>query len=264
VKPNTLGEMLWAMEANSLGKFQTALKEHGVSGETLNSMHLEHVSRYFKPWPNWVFNIAAEVFGVHFPSISKQTFIAVLKNIHWFIFEAPIHGASTTHPPFSLPPDFRNDLLRFIGHMEKHLDLFSIQISEIEALQLSSSERLELQKIKMERKENIERFQKALCNYLFKKGNITENVEVIVDAKRATLDSKGRIRESPATKMYLTILKSWPEVESLSGPKELCQFLSPFLGTKSGIANQERVKKLVQRMGIVFVPELSRDIRGTS
>ena len=101
MKPNTLGEILWMIEADSMRRFDAALAEHGVSEEKRNSMRQEDFSRWYQPWPDWVLNIGAEVFDVHFPSVSKQTFISILRNIHWLIFEVKIEGESAQPPPFN-------------------------------------------------------------------------------------------------------------------------------------------------------------------
>ena len=146
----------------------------------------------------------------------------------------------------------------------KHFDSPQTQISEVKIAQLSPEHRLEIEQSKAERSKNHDAFAKALFQLLQKKAYPFEKMAVITDAKRNTLDSMGRPREKSSTLIYMEILKNWPEIESQTGPKELCHFLTPLLGNKSGIANQERVKKIVQRMGIVFRPKLSIGNQGTS
>lgn len=252
------------MQADQLRRIELSFQQHGVSEAKLKSIRLQDLLRYFEPWPDWVFNIGAEVFAVHFPSVSKQTFTAILKNIHWLIFEAKIKGECSPPPPFNLPPDFENEFLRFMGHMSKHLDILEEQLLGIDTAEISPELRLKIDKLRAENPKKRKKLAKLFLNYLAKRGNQIDTIGVVLDANRATLDSKGRIRETRATAIYKKILFSWPEVESLAGTKELCLFLEPLLDSNDALVNLERVKKIVQRMGIVFRPKLSIDIQGTS
>jgi len=81
----------------------------------------------------------------------------------------------------------------------------------------------------------------------------------LLKAENGTFDDQGRLRDTSATEIYKRILESWPEVELFSGTAELCDFLAPVLGSGGHAARDERVKKIVTRMGIAFRPHLSRD-----
>jgi hypothetical protein len=76
------------------------------------------------------------------------------------------------------------------------------------------------------------------------------------NAKQNTFDKQGWLRETTLTRIYGEIVENWPEIEELSGPTALCNFLSPVLkgNDNSPEMRLDRVNKICQRMGVRFQP----------
>ncbi len=217
--------------------------------------------RFFKPWPEWVLRVATEVYSVNFPTINKKTLFECFKFIHWLILEAEILSDTLKMPDFKFPTDVKDELFRLIGHGQKHMVLLDSRIAEVDASIFSPESQIELQSLKAEIKESKTDFSDIFFGLLKRLPLETQVAayELIAAASQSTLDKEGRRRETTATPIYEKLLESWMEVELLSGPAELCELLDPVLKGGDCVSKLDRVKKIVNRIGIEFAPKLSRD-----
>ena len=96
-----------------------------------------------------------------------------------------------------------------------------------------------------------------IANFLKEKPSYLVEFQIgFVRALHNTFDQYGSQKETPLTPVYKKILSDWPEIELFSGPKELCEFLSPMLGNQHFEDKYERVKAICKRMQITFSPSV--------
>jgi len=257
-KANTLAEILRFGLEKKLPALRRSLNKEKIDPKK-RDIFLRRWMRLYAPWPEWVLRVATEVLVVHFPRVQRKTIFEGLKAIHWLFFEAKIHDDSEP-PQFDFPPDLRNELVRLFGHMEKHMEELGKQIEELkkELLKVKLPERSDEieQKIKPKWQNDYKRMGDLFLDFLKRKPpeEHLPTMETLLIANKATFDEEGRARDTTATAIYRKILESWEEVELLSGPEQLCDFLDPVLGHGDAEAKLDRVKHIVRRMGIVFHP----------
>lgn len=252
----TLAEMLGLASIHSL---KTGLQTLPVSDEMKADLVRSH-ARWFQPWPDWVLKVMAEIFAVYYPRVRKKTVIDCLTGFRWFFFEARRHGPKVPFPPLEFPSDLAADLMGVFGHSLCHSQQVTDEIAAFEARDLTAAQYQKLEEIKAEIKKLDNRAWRRWRDYLEARteANTFAMLEQVVEAKKATLDAEGRLRETPATAIYRRIFLEWPTVESLSGPTELCRMLNPMLGNSSFEIKVDRVRKLCSRMGIVFAKSCQR------
>jgi hypothetical protein len=210
--------------------------------------------RIYEPWPEWVLRIAAEVLVVRFPRVRKKTVCGVLKVIHWFFFEAALHGAPTPKPQLAFAAGIERDLWSMFGHLTAHDAAIGRRIEDLKSSTKNPNLLAQLEEFRASRADSSRQAWAAFVRYLEAKPEFPTALAATVDANRATFDGEGQLRETTLTPIYEKILENWAEVEAMSGPTELCRFLDPLLGNADQEKKFDRVKKLCRRVRVMFRP----------
>ena len=219
---------------------------------TIRETILNNFLRFFEPWPDWVLRIAAEVDGVYAPTISKTLLYDCFRLIHTFFFELRLDGTSPRES-VSIPKIDASTLGAGMGHA-----FVVAQVVERQALELAQAGVLSPEKLLeyQTRAKPPEALKKALTNYIDARSlsDFIEFSNALANARARTLDKRGQFRTTTATDVYAAILSDWPTVETMTGPTELCTFLSSRLvGSQNDPAFKlDRIKKICRRMGIKF------------
>jgi len=208
--------------------------------------------RRFDPWPDWTLRIWAEVLHVDMPTIPKHTIEDALRLGHFFLMEAKMDGSNKELLP-KMPKINPKNIGALVGHcFASALNVNNIIEAARDKIPADQFEQLS-QEASLEKLQ--EKVAPAVAEYLNAKPTaFIEFQEGFSEAQRKTFDKHGSRKETPLTPIYEKILSDWPKVESLSGPKALCENLSPLLGNQDFEDNYERVKKICQRMEITFKP----------
>jgi len=225
--------------------FKAQLQNSGVPKET-EILVWERISRFFEPWPDWVFRIAAQVFHVQYPTFSKAKIYDVLRSIHYFVFFTTLEDFDDFES-FPEPEIISEVLGAFTGHAMAHLER---ETNASETLSADKSEGVEALKKSMDSMGNT-------AAKLFKKWPETFLIfqQSLIEAEDKTFDRRrGVPKETPLTPIYRKILYNWRIIESLSGPRALTEFLSQDLGNQHIEDKYERVKAICKRMQITFKP----------
>lgn len=212
--------------------------------------------RSFEPWPEWVLRIASEVHHVSFPKIPTDTIFDVLQCFNFYLTKAKLDGSNQAEFP-KMPTISAGDCGAMFGHMAALISDYRKQVDEARKEGLLSRK----SHAYYSKGFSIETFQQemspAVCEFFrIRPAAIVEFNLAFAKAMNETFDEMGLLRETTLTDIYRKILSEWPEVEGLSGPTALCEYLDPLLTGSGNDPEQklDRVKKLCRRMGIVFVP----------
>jgi hypothetical protein len=215
---------------------------------------LTRFARRFDPWPEWVLNIGVEILKVYLPTIEKPALRSLVKCVHALFFELRLDD---TTPPGTIPaPQLDTEIL---GALWGHMTAFSEDCHK-KVVQLADEGVITPEKsVEFEKRvEPPPHVNEAFAYYVNARGvtDLAKVAEAMAKAKGKTFDEQGGLKETSATKIYRAIFADWPDVESLAGPTELCNFLMPVLqGSRNDPELKlDRVKKICMRMGIVFRP----------
>jgi hypothetical protein len=211
----------------------------------------ESISRFFEPWPDWVFRVFSEVYHVGFPTFSKETIENAFRAVHSFVFFTKLEDFDFFG--FVIQAEAINRVCgQIMGHGMAHLERESQAVSKM----VSSDEKLkQIEEYKLQKM----RLAEAVANQLKRcPEESSAFLKALIMAEPKTFDENGAPKEFPLTPIYRKILYNWRIVESLSGPKALTDVLSQDLGSQHIEDKYERVKKICQRMQITFNP-VSRD-----
>jgi hypothetical protein len=208
--------------------------------------------RHFDPWPDWVLRIAAEVCHVHLPTISKEAIEDALRFVHFFVFVARLDGSSKEQMPKM--PDLSPKMMGALGG---HTLAIALKLREKFEAARSTVPADKLEEISKE--VSLENFQSeiapAVAEYFKAKPSAFIGFqEGFSEAKSKTFDKHGSRKETLLTPIYERILSEWPEIECLTGPKALTEYLSPLLCGQDFEAKYERVKAICKRKRITFKP----------
>lgn len=205
----------------------------------------DRISRYFEPWPDWVFRVAAEVYHVGFPTFPKDKIEGAFRAVHSFVFFTKLENVD--YFGFLSEPEAINKALGgFAGHGMAHLERESKAVADMSPSdeKLTQIEAYNFYRVRMTNfiSEQLKVWPEDSCVFL----------KALIMAEPKTFDVNGGLKESPLTPIYRKILYNWRHVESLSGPTALRDYLSPMLGNQHDEDKLERVKKISQRVGITF------------
>jgi hypothetical protein len=213
---------------------------------------LRHTVRYFDPWPDWVLGMIIEILRVHVPTIPKSTINDTVRFVHNFIFAYKLDG-STPKDLFKIPEFGAPQVGASLGHLAALAEKLLLRVTtEFEQNSISSedyksyADSLSLERMQIETQPYMELIPTGLFEFAVGFAN----------AKQNTFDKQGWLRETTLTRIYGEIVENWPEIEELSGPTALCNFLSPVLkgNDNSPEMRLDRVNKICQRMGVRFQP----------
>lgn len=212
------------------------------------------VMRFCEPWPDWALRVYAEIIEVKIPTVPKAIILEHLRFLHFFIFDVEIHGKEMGKIPH-IRGDSGKVFAAIAGHVFEHFE------KALKDGKLTPTKTAENSAAGNEAPEvwTMEKFQKTFVPSILK--SLQFSPEKFLDfnsafntARKNTFDKKGFPKESPLTPIYRKIFWNWPEIEQMSGPKALCEYLSPHLGHQHPDEKYERVKKICQRMQIAFKP----------
>ena len=249
------------------GVFKAVLKPHvrEIVGASLkpNFEAAEYrLDRFFRPWPKWVFRLAAEVWHVQCPTIPKEAFIQTLRLLHVCMF----HRLTTSQNDIRSPDwskvgdrfDFR--VLPFIhsaflGHALEHIKAEQAELDKLRAAGLISDKDY-AERISVMSPERVEEMLKR-CFSAWSQDegvSLTELIKTFENARAKTFDKNGALKQTQLTPIYRAMLYNWMTVERMSGPKELSNFLTPYLKgkSKSATGEQARIATLCSRLGVKF------------
>lgn len=257
----TLADMVRALSEDSNRRVIATLDQAKAKGECNEFQHrmmmqaLDEKMRFFRPWPDWVLRVAAEVWAVRFPRIPKQAIYDCFTFVH-HIFFCPIRGEVTAHPEWTFFSDLPGLVHAMLGHMQAWRSRSRQLVAELEAGPQSPSQQATLNETKKKLEKLDAEFEKAVWNYIEAKRTRGDEVFAMMEdvgkAKRATFDKRGEPRVTTATPIYEKILAEWIKVESLGGMKELVALLDPVLGRRTWEQKYQLVKKLCQRVHLQF------------
>jgi len=225
-----------------------------------NERFCKRVVRYCKPWPEWVLRIAAEVLAVRFPTVKKQTLFDCLRWLLFLAVEARIDQSNFE----SVPPAPKVDD-RFMGAVAGHLLAHFIRHEPI--LRAAASQTPAQDKpgepAKPDQKQSVptldelqQQFVPTIAGYFndFPIGFLDFN-SALAEAKANTFDKAGNVKDKHRTPIYRKILSDWVEIEGLSGPKELTDYLGPkLLNDPEFERRYDRVKHICSDFKITFQP----------
>lgn len=242
----TFGEMFRRLEEGACERTR------GYLPPDIHEKIWRHMFRYFDPWPDWVLRIAAEVLHVQLPTISKPAIQDALRFVHFIMLEARFDGSNKAAMP-KLPELNPSIMGALVGHGLAYSHHIRKRIEELK--DVVPAERLE----EISNQASLDKFHKkvvpAIGKYLQQKPeSFVEFQAGYGHAERNTFDKHGSRKETPLTPIYEKILSDWPEIECLSGPKALTEYLSPLLGNQDFEDKYERVKAICKRMRITFKP----------
>ena len=212
--------------------------------------------RRFHPWPDWVLRIGAEVIAVEFPTIPKNHREEMLRQIHTSVFGCRPHQAPPA--PVTSWDSYLSIFGAMFGHTVAHAEAELGELGRIVAKEEESPEkRVEYFK-RIMRAAEMRSLNCSVSDFIqIHPGCFVSLSEVVTKAKSNTFDSEGRPRATTLTEVYRLLFNDWPTVEAMSGPTELCAYLDRLGLLVGGIDDPEnkldRVKKICQRMGIVFL-----------
>jgi hypothetical protein len=225
-----------------------------LSIPTLDERFSQRFPRYCKPWPVWVLRIATEVLAVRFPTIQKIKIFETLLALHYIALEFRLDGTNwDDRPPWSGVDE------KFVGAMAGHFLAHFLRWEFLTQDPQEKNSRALVVAAPQGKRPSLEDFEKRFVPILadhFKKfpAAFLDFQSAFAEAKDVTFDQFGFKKETPLAPIYLKILADWTEIECLSGPTALTEYLSPMLGNQEFEKKYERVKKLCQRMGITFPP----------
>lgn len=206
--------------------------------------------RFCEEWPDWALRAGSEVIHVYVPTIQKQTILETLRWINHLVFVARIDGNEQTPMP-NLPNFTPEHLGAIVGHalaLALHMnELFEESKDILSPDQIAKySEKLSLEKFQNEMSPFVGEVLKVkpLAFIDFQKG--------LANAQRNTFDKHGKFKETPLTPIYREIFSNWPEIERMSGPKELTHFLLKDKRNADFYAAYDNVKMMCSRLGITF------------
>lgn len=242
----TIGEIIRQAKLASLERLRPALPPE------LQELASPRTLRYWEEWPDWVLRVAAEVFHVDVPTISKAEILETLRFVNFFVFVARIDGGPS--PTLLKFPDPNP---RTFGALVGHGVAMMMDLRQLfeEARGRIPEARLE----EFRKRASLEDFQCEIAPLVadYFKAEPTAFMAFqagFSDAERNTFGKGGTRKETPLTPVYRKILDDWPEIEGLSGPKALTEYLSPLLGNQDFEDKYERVKAICKRMRITFKP----------
>jgi hypothetical protein len=216
--------------------------------------------RVFRPWPKWVFRLAAEVWHVRCPTISKDTFSESFRVINAIMFRCSVDRVrswsvvSSTIDRIDLHA-MHVVLASFIGHSVEHFESARKKLNALrQAGQLSEKDYAE-QLETLSRCSIEPAIREMFATWSKEPGaNPLDLTRALENARRQTFDRDGNLKETPLTPVYEVMLSNWIRVENMTGPKELLNFLSPEFKGSMEDAEREvgRIATLCSRLGVRF------------
>ncbi|GEM_PF-2967144 len=218
--------------------------------------------RFFRPWPKWVFRLAAELWHVQCPTVPKETIVQTLRLLNICLFRCPTDVSSEQRAKAWFDAFDRTDLrvlpfvhAAFMGHALEHLKAEQIELNKLRAAGLISAEDY-ADRISTFSPERVEEMLRD-CFASWGKDedlNLSELIRVVEEARAKTFDKNGGLKETQLTPIYRAMLYNWMTVERMTGPKELSVFLTPQLKgkSKSATGEQARIATLCSRLGVKF------------
>jgi hypothetical protein len=218
--------------------------------------------RVFRPWPKWVFRLAAEKWHVDNPTISKEIFFETFRVLHVMLFRCPTNPTAESFPisrrnifdrtNFDVLPIV---LASFFGHAFEHLAAFRRKLDAKRAEGLISAEEYE-EAMKASSPESLEdAFRQTFAQWTQDKNvQPTELFRAVEIARRKTFDRHGHTKETPRTATYRVMLSNWIIIEKMTGAKDLTHFLSLHLKDYEnyGLKEQASVATMCSRLRIIF------------
>ena len=246
-QPSTLGQ---AFKNLYKSKLDVALSKYPAEKRP----NMEDFYRHFDPWPRWVLKIGVEVLRVSFPKVSKSVIEESLQCFNFYLLTAKIDGSNRNEAP-PIPKLSGHDFGAILGHMTAHMKHGNEKAGEAREKNLLSDKESKHYATEF----SLDTFQNeiapVICSFL--KLRPTETVEFGLSFSAAcgnTFTKHGGEKETPLTRIYRKIFSDWTEIENLSGPKALTEYLSELLGNQEFEKKYERVKVICKRMGITFKP----------
>jgi hypothetical protein len=224
--------------------------------ELLDESFSRHLLRFYEPWPDWTLRIAAEVLHVNYPTLPKKEIEQFFRFLHFWVFEFRL-DCSIPRESWVRFPKFEDASWwgSAMGHIIAQVENVRHKAKQFVATHpMTPEKRAEFEKLTSF--DEVQRQTAPLFSDYFKQRpeKSLELLTAMTNAKGKTFDESGLPKETTLTRIYKEIFAGWPVIEELSGVTALTEYLKPHLGNGDIERQQDRVKKIVKRMGITFKP----------